>query len=359
MKLESVSLPQRGRDLAPDVLKLIACVGVIVIHVCGQGVTLFEIGSFDWLVCTFWDSLARFAVPVFFMCTGAMMLSPERDLTVKRIYKQYFFRILIILLFWAWVYYIFRVLGEYIVTKWLAPGFLLDSVKETLRFNHHLHLYYLQILLLFYVCLPVFRSFVKSATYGEQKYAVILWLVLGIAAPLLLHYRPFSYLGGLLPVMQINMVWSAAGYALLGHMMYTREPERKHLKVFVLMFLAGLLLTFGCTVASSLISGSVDLNFLEGMSPGPALCTAGLFGSVRIVCRGRDSNAKIARLTKASFCVYLIHHFFIMVFRQIGFDVTLFSPLIEVPVEAAAVIVLSLVGWKILSVIPFVKDHLI
>ena len=357
--MENITQPRARRDLAPDILKLIATVGVVVIHISAQGVTSFALGSFNWLVCTFWDSLARFAVPVFFMCTGAMMLDPGKELTIGHIYKKYFLRVLWILLFWSWAYYIFTIVGQYVLSGWWEPNGLLNSFIQTLRMNHHLHLYYLQMLLLLYVCLPVLRVFVRASSEKEQNYAIGIWLALGIALPLLINYYPLSWFGGLIPSMRIDMVWAALGYALLGRVMYSREPDRRHLAGYVWMFGIGLVVTFGGTVAASMLTGEVELGFLEGMSPGPALCAAGLFGFIRILCLERSSSPLIAKLTRASFCVYLIHHFFIMVFRQIGFDVLLFTPLIEVPVETAAVIALSLVGWKILSVIPFVKDHLI
>mgnify|MGYP000797006805 FL=1 len=148
----------RGRELAPDVIKLAACAGVIVIHTSGYGLKLFEIGSFSWLSCTLWDCLARFAVPVFFMCTGALMLPPERRLTGRDIFRRYFLRVLVILLVWAWLYYVYGVVGNYIFTGWLEPGWLLNSVVHTLCFDHHLHLYYLQILLLLYAACLLYTS---------------------------------------------------------------------------------------------------------------------------------------------------------------------------------------------------------
>ena len=124
------------RALAPDVLKLLACVGVIVIHISGSGLDLFPIGSFSYLSSAFWDSLARFAVPVFFMCTGALMLPPERSLTVGTVWKKYFLRVLIILLFWSWAYYMLVVAGQYLLIYWAEENFFLNSITHTLRFDH-------------------------------------------------------------------------------------------------------------------------------------------------------------------------------------------------------------------------------
>ena len=347
----------RGRELAPDVVKLAACAGVIVIHTSGYGLKLFEIGSFSWLSCTLWDCLARFAVPVFFMCTGALMLPPERRLTGRDIFRRYFLRVLVILLVWAWLYYVYGVIGTYIFTGWLEPGWLLNSVVHTLCFDHHLHLYYLQILLLLYAALPVLRALVRGATEKELDWAIFLWAVLGIGWPLLKLWPPLAWLGGITPQYPLNMCWAALGYALLGHVMNSREPGP--LWRYGAALALGLAVTFGGTVFMSVRNGEVFEAFMEGMSPGPALMACGVFGGARRLCAGRQSTPRLARLVKASFCVYLAHHAFVMAFRQLGFDLTIMPPLIAVPVEGAAVFALSLAAWWLLSKIPFVNKHLI
>lgn len=95
------------------------------------------------------------------------MLPPERRLTPGAVWKKYFLRILIILLFWSWAYYMMIVVGQYLLIWWTEENFLLNSITHTLRFDHFFHLYYLQILLLLYALLPVLRAFVRSATEGS------------------------------------------------------------------------------------------------------------------------------------------------------------------------------------------------
>ncbi|MEG1633314.1 MAG: acyltransferase family protein [Oscillospiraceae bacterium] len=349
----------KRRDSATDILKLIACVGVVVIHVSGQGVLSYAPFTLGWLSCTLWDSLVRFAVPIFFMCTGALMLSPARELPIKKLWSKYFLRVFFIMMFWAWAYYIFTVVGQYVMMGWWEPGGLWNSVVQTLRLNHHLHLYYLQILLLVYAALPLLRALVRGATDKELDYAVGLWLALGIALPLLLKYPPFNWFSGLLNQAAVNMTWSAVGYALLGWVMYSRPVRPERLWRYVAAFAVGLVITLGGTLLATKLSGAVVLDFMEGMSPGPALMSIGIFGAVRILSRDLQASPRLQTLVRASFCVYLIHHFFIMVFRYIGFDVNLFAPIVEIPLETAVVLALSLCGWWVLSKIPFVKDHLI
>ena len=349
----------KGRALAPDVIKLAACAGVIVIHTSGYGLSLFETGSFEWLSSTFWDCLARFAVPVFFMCTGALMLAPERRLTGRDIFRRYFLRVQVILMVRARLYYVYNVAGTYLFTGWLEPNRFLNSIVHTLRFNHHLHLYYLQILLLLYAALPVLRALVRGATERELDWAVFLWAVLGICWPLFRLWPPLAWLGGITAQYPLNMCWSALGYALLGYVMSSRPARRERLGRYIAALALGFAVTFGGTVFMSLRSGAVFEAFMEGMSPGPALMAYGLFGAARCVFDGRESTPRLARLVKASFCVYLAHHAFVMAFRQLGFDLTVMPPLLAVPVQGAAVFALSLAAWWVLSKIPFVNRHLI
>ena len=106
-------------------------------------------------------------------------------------------------------------------------------------------------------------------------------------------------------------------------------------------------------------AGEIRLELMEGMSPGPCAMAIGLFGLIRVLAAGRESTPRLARFVKASFCVYLIHHFFVMIFRHLGVDTLLFAPIASIPLESAAILALSLAGWWVLEKIPFVKKYLI
>ena len=208
--------PKRGRDAALDTLKLCACFAVIVIHISGRGVAALDVRSGSWLACTLWDCLARFAVPSFLMCTGALLLSPKKTLDTKTVWKKYFWKILRILWFWGWMYLLFDVAGKAAAGTPPKPGWLWGTVRDTLLFRDQIHLYYLQMLLLVYACLPVLRVFTTNASGRELNYALGIWAALGILAPVL--RGPIAGLGGVAPQMTMNMMWSSLGFALLGYL---------------------------------------------------------------------------------------------------------------------------------------------
>ena len=357
IRLNETVKPKKGRDAALDTVKLWACFAVIVIHVSGGGVASLDVRSGSWLACTLWDSLARFAVPSFLMCTGALMLSPKKTLDVKTIWKKYFWKMLRILWFWGWMYLLFDVAGKAASGTPPEPGWFWRTIRDTLLFRDQIHLYYLQMLLLLYACLPVLRVFTKNATDRELDYALAVWLLAGILLPIL--KGPLSHFGGITPQYAMNMCWSALGFALLGYTMYARpaRPERKGF--YLALFLGGFAFTFGMTVLASLRGGAVNADFMDGMTPGPAAMAAGAFGLARCRHDGQTSSTRLAKLVNAGFCIYLVHYFFLLIFNHFGINVTLFAPLAEIPLETVIVFALGYCAWWVLDKIPFVKKYLI
>ena len=62
-----------------DFLRFIAVFAVIAIHVLGPFRFLYgDIPNSDWLAASGINSVTRWAVPVFIMITGALLLSTER-----------------------------------------------------------------------------------------------------------------------------------------------------------------------------------------------------------------------------------------------------------------------------------------
>ena len=97
------------------------------------------------------------------------------------------------------------------------------------------------------------------------------------------------------------------------------------------------------------------------MSVGVAMMAAGLFG----LCRGLNGkrNGRLAplftELSKASFCIYLVHLFVLYLFGHFRISANSFPCLISVPVLVCANLAISYGCYFVLSKIPFVKRWLI
>ncbi len=88
------------RDVGIDLLKTIAILGVIMIHMCSGGYSN-TIPSFDWLSSVFWGSITRASVPIFFMCSGALLLTPYKEVSLKKLYTRNLLHIVVAMFVWA------------------------------------------------------------------------------------------------------------------------------------------------------------------------------------------------------------------------------------------------------------------
>ena len=290
------------RDSSIDLLKAMAVMGVVVIHTTAGRLTT-QIGSLPWYAALLGNALCRAAVPVFLMCSGMLFFDPERELTIRRLFTRYIPRILSVLCLWSLIYRLSHTAG---------------------------HLYYLQILLLFYTSVPLVRVFVRHASRKELWYALGFWFLLGILLPTVKRVFP---MGGIPGQWAMNMTYAAIGYGLLGYAL-----KRKPLKYGVLLFSAGLVLTFGLTVYCSLRKQLLCTTFLEGMSVGPALMAAGITSALSGVSR---VPRFFSCVSEHSLGIFLVHVFFLG------------------RVDGVLVFVCSYLAAVLLSKIPYAKRWLI
>ncbi len=342
---------QEARDAALDLVKAGAIVFVLLIH-ASSGAFWEPLGSSGWYAALLWSGLARGAVPLFLMCSGALFLPPERPLTLRRLYGRYQVRILAALIFWACLYKLLELARSGPVDG----RALLAGVRQLLRLEDEGHLYYLRIMLVFYAFLPVGRLLVRHAARRQLEYLLALWILLGILAPTVAGNWPNAPVA-VPPQWPLNTTYTALGYGLLGYYL-TAYPLRRP-AVGLLLFLAGALWTVGVTAWASLRQGALYSGFLEGKTLGPFLMAFGLFGLARCCRPGPRLRRAAATLSRASFCVYLSHMAFLHGFLDLGWTVRAFTPWAAIPLTAAAALGCSFLLWQVLRRIPVVRSYLI
>ena len=84
------------RKLDLDIMRIIAIIGVIVIHSLGNWADIRGI-SVVW-------SYSVYAVPLLVMISGAVWLDENREVPVKRMWEKYIFHIVVAFAFWSITY---------------------------------------------------------------------------------------------------------------------------------------------------------------------------------------------------------------------------------------------------------------
>jgi surface polysaccharide O-acyltransferase-like enzyme len=135
--------------------RILAIFAVIFLHVAAGVVSTEPIGSHNWWIANFFDSLSRWCVPVFVMISGALLLNPKKQENLSEFYAKRISRILIPLISWTIIYCIWVYLGGVVKNDPVSMTFLLQSV---LQGNPYYHMWFLYMIIFMYLFTPFFSK---------------------------------------------------------------------------------------------------------------------------------------------------------------------------------------------------------
>ncbi len=173
-----------------DVLRCIGCLAVIMIHVSSCYIT--SESTSDWLSIIF-DVISQFAVPLFVMISGALLLDERYSSPFQKI-KGHCLNIIKFFLFWSTVYAIIFCnivpICQHHYTSW----------KTTLIFicQGWTHLWYCFMLFGLYLVTPLLRLWIKKENKKYIEYFLILAFVFTSVLPEICsefaYFSTYSYI---------------------------------------------------------------------------------------------------------------------------------------------------------------------
>ena len=348
-------MEKKQRNIAIDLVKAVAIIFVVAIHTCSDGF-YYPVDSSKFISTTIIRSFVSAAVPLFLISSGALMLNPQKPLTVRRLWTKNILRLVVAMLFWAVCYKIFYLVG----TQNLSFATFYHSLKEVLLFNQEFHLYYIHITLLVYAFLPITKSFVANSDDKTLRYFAVIWFVTAILFPTIYMYWPFRLIQGFPLQWIMNMSYASIGYGVMGYY-FTKNPTS--LQTSIILTVAGFLSVSGLTLYYSIHNGSLFDSFIGGMSVPVCVFALGIFNLCKYITEMISKKEKcisiITYISKASFCIYLIHIFVLRIFNYIGLNATLFHPALSIPTITLLNVSICLVLYFILSKIPVINKWLI
>ena len=228
------------------------------------------------------------AVPVFLMITGALLLNPEKDISYKECFL-YARRVLLALVLFGTIFALFMMVGSH---QSINIGKALLDVFEGKSFAH---LWYLYVLIGIYLTLPVFKGFINSAPRETIEILLLVLFVFNFIASMAKaagHATGFS----------VPITWPVF-YLILGY--YCRKFDTVLFKYRYLILMVSALV-LGIIAYQNPILDNLWLGY---NSPVVALMAMSIF----IIFMNIDvkQSTLLWRIDRLCFCVYLIHPLFI------------------------------------------------
>ncbi len=168
-----------------DKTRVWASFAVVVIHINSLFINVYgkEIEEY-WSLANFTGSLVRWAVPVFVILSGYLLLSSE-TVGIRSFLSKKIKRILFPLIGWCVIYYLyFFFRAEYLNG---SPLVLSSTVNNFLLGKPYYHLYFLFLIFGLYLITPIIKIFIHNAKKNAVFY-LTLFSISTSAVPIFLDY---------------------------------------------------------------------------------------------------------------------------------------------------------------------------
>ena len=349
-----------GIALPVDLIRTVAVILVILLHASIEAVPTIDIMSPQgvqlWLVSNFYDSIARTAVPLFIMLTGALLLQPSKtDESFGVFFRKRWNRVGVPVLFWGAVFFAwdFTVKGQTLTLVTVAQGILAGP---------YVHFWYVYVLIGLYLITPLIRVVVAHTNWRTMRFFLILWFI-GTGV--------FSLLT-LFPAISPQATWfrdkvfiftGLIGYFVLGAYIFHLKFRRA---ILYLCLTLGFVWTFlGSYFLVGTLGEQYSQFFLDASSFSVIIASVALFlllstipGS-RLVTKYPQGSQVLRVISQNSLPIYLFHIIILEVLQKgyLGFkiSVTTLNPIIEVPLITTVTLLICLAIIVPLKKLPYVN----
>ncbi len=342
--------PSRPSIFYIDLLRFLAAIAVVIIHVLGPFRFMYgEVPDSDWLAAMGYNSISRWAVPIFMMISGALLLSDLRPFDCERYVTRRLGKVLIPFIAWTVIYSIVGgFIGEtggfadYGWNAGLTEKLITESNNEPVWY----HLWFFYDFIPLYFIIPFLAIVLRRLSAEHIKLLLAAWWVLT-----LMHWLKVET-----PLRQNIVLYS--GYLVFGWYLFNRD-NRPQLKCWVV---AGV----GCLMLNAL--GSAYLSILEGKYSSffmgyKSLNTVIIAGMLFVIAQSYAERIQgrlrslISLISKYSLGIYLVHPLLLIPVRHLENDVYSFfgSNWLAIPVISLITLVLALGVTILLAKLPIIR----
>ena len=318
---------------------VVSAIGVVYLHTNGCFWQFRKTANY-WPSANIIECVFYFAVPVFFMISGATLMDFYERYDLKAYAKKRIHKTVIPYLFWS----IFGLLFQIFILKSINPADVgITFIVKGLLTGRLIVIYWFFVpLFSIYLCLPLFAAVPKERRIKLFSFLTVAALFLNVLLPFILTLYDAKDVG----TFSVGVGAGYLIYIMLGYLLTRIEiPRRWRFGIYALG-LIGLLMHIIGTYQLSMAAGQIVSTYKGYVNVPCVLYSIAVFVFFRYAgsrCMARRGiNQIIERLSKYTFSLYLLHWFVLqMVIKLFRADSHLLTFRILMPWGIVAIVVFT------------------
>lgn len=350
----------KKRYIEYDILRILACFCVIMIHsaVFEQNL-LFENNSLKYQATNIWGTLSRWAVPVFVMLSGMMILQRIGNESLHNLFLKRVLRMLVVYIVWSGVYSFYNV---FILGKVYAGTKIKTFIDGC--FSGEIHMWYLLVCAGLYLIAPILKILIENLSPKLTIYWITAMFVFSSLIPFLVklnikfvsviinsfyEYADLQFLGG----------WTL--YFVLGYYIQQHKFSKKEKIIVYILGIISLIFT---------MYGTVWISWKDGEAMGilpyeyPNIVMLGVSMLVfakeevgRISIQGKKEKV-ITSISKLTFGIYLSHVLILKILYFAGVNIQICHPLVSIPLVSLVTFIVGVIVTVCIRKIPIIGCYI-
>lgn len=285
-----------------DLLRVLSSVMVIATHVVMHYINCFPVCSIPWGMLETAKGITQFAVPVFFMISGAMILSGKREESYSSFLKRRFSKIALPFLSWSVIYFLFFVL--------VKDKFELDLLvffKALFTQDISGHFWFMYTILVLYLFLPFFKRLVS--VLDEKQLLLLIGALFAFSSLLPFVNGLMSRAVGFeIAIPEFSKQAAYFGYMLTGYWLHTTALLKKKWFAQILPIAGAAALVLMSVLTWFESQKKIDQFYLNITYPLVVIFSIAVMGCVKLwIGDKKIRGVVIVSLGKLSFTAYLVH----------------------------------------------------
>lgn len=350
---------QKERIAYLDLVRVIAGILVIMVHISAQQIENLAVGSTAFAITNAFNCLSFSGVALFVMISGALALRPERETDLKTLLLHRTLHFFVL-------YYIWKAFYQVIAMLENGDSFTLASIKNNvvlalIQQRGYYHLWFLPMLAILYMIVPLMKK--GLADKKLCRYFLTVFFVVALFVPTVLHYDfKFKYLvQDFFAYNDFYLFRGYLGYFVLGHYLHNWRGEITA-KRRMLLYTAGIFCFLLACVLGTLDAHATGQPSQHMNTPFAATT---FFTATAIFLAGQSVDGKITASVKAGkifgflagtvFGVYLLHPMAILFWESVGLKTSLCTPILSIPLLTVCTAVLSFSAAALLQKVPYLR----